>query len=138
MENEFLPGTVRQRIRDLMERNGLTQSKLAKYVGVGRSTLNDFLKGETETITSENVVKIAGLFNVSTDFVLGLTNDPRPKNMELKALGLSRQATENLENRCFDPQALSVILEQPELIYTLLQVLHYLPQHDSAGENVHV
>ena len=138
MENEFLPGTIRQRIRDLMERNGLTQSKLAKYVGVGRSTLNDFLKGETQTISSENVIKLASLFNVSTDFLLGLTNDPRPKNMELKALGLSRQATENLENRCFDPQALSVILEQPEVTYTLLQLLHYLPQYDSAGESVHV
>ena len=137
MFNEFLPGTIRQRIRDLMERNELSQARLAEFLNVGRSTVNDFLIGKTQTISSENVVKIAGLFNVSTDFLLGLTNDPSPRNLALKALGLSRQATENLENRCFDPQALSVILEKPELTYRLLQLLQYLPQCNS-GEGIHV
>ena len=123
MEYEFLPGTVRQKIRDLLERNGISQTKLAKLLGIGSTTVNNFLLGKTQTITSENVLKIAGLFNVSTDFLLGLTNDPRPRTMELTELQLSGKATQNLKDRCYDPRLLSIILENPELAQNLYRML---------------
>ena len=133
MQHEFLPGTVRQRIRDLMDYSKLTQQSLSELADIPYSTLNDFLNQKTQTISSENVVKIAELFHVSTDFLLGLTNDPSPKNAELQALGLSRLATANLESRCFDPNVLSAILEDPELACNLLRLGQRCSQAEAVG-----
>ena len=133
MKHEFLPGTVRQRIRDIMDYSKVTQQSLSELADIPYSTLNDFLNQKTQTISSENVVKIAELFHVSTDFLLGLTNDPSPKNAELQALGLSRLATANLESRCFDPKVLSVILEEPDLACNLLQLVQRCSQTEAVG-----
>ena len=49
MENTFLPGTVRERIADLMKYHKVSQTDLALKIGCGDSLLSRFLTGKTET-----------------------------------------------------------------------------------------
>ena len=83
MENTFLPGTVRQRLADLMKYHKVSQTDLALKIGCGDSLLSRFLTGKTDKIGDENIIRIARVFNVSTDFLLGVTNVPDRKNMRL-------------------------------------------------------
>ena len=96
MENTFLPGTVRQRLADLMKYHKVSQTDLALKIGCGDSLLSRFLTGKTDKISDENIIRIARVFNVSTDFLLGVTNVPDRKNYEIDELGLSAQAARNL------------------------------------------
>ena len=83
MSNTYLPADVRTRIVDLMKANKVTQKKLALTIGVHESTLGRFLNGTTEKLSEESVIRIARVFDVSTDFILGTTNIPDKKNYDI-------------------------------------------------------
>lgn len=75
-EKLYLPGTVRERIQDLLKERKITQASLAERIGCSESTLSRFLRGDTEKIGNEAVIAAAEFLNVSTDFLLGLTDCP--------------------------------------------------------------
>ena len=60
-------------ITELRERAGLSQSALAKKVGVTRSAVNAWEMG-LSIPTTQYVAQLAQLFHVSADFMLGLDN----------------------------------------------------------------
>lgn len=124
MENTFLPGTVRERLADLMKYHKVSQTDLALKIGCGDSLLSRFLTGKTDKIGDENIIRIARVFNVSTDFLLGVTNVPDRKNYEIDELGLSAQAARNLYTGKVNAQVVNRLLESPrfaELTYILEQ-----------------
>lgn len=124
MENAFLPGTVRDRIADLMKYHKVSQTDLALKIGCGDSLISRFLTGKTDKIGDENIIRIARVFNVSTDFLLGVTNVPDRKNYEIDELGLSAQAARNLYTGKVNTQVVNRLLESPrfaELTYILEQ-----------------
>ena len=74
----------------------IMRKKLKKEIGCSKSTISRFISGAKGTLTHEQVLKIARLFNVSTDFLLGETNIPDRKNYDIAELGLSVEAAKNL------------------------------------------
>lgn len=77
----------------------MTLEELAARIGINATTLGRIEKGQTQKIGSDVLVAIAREFNVSTDFLLGLTNIPERKNYDVSELGLSAQAVRNLGTR---------------------------------------
>ena len=75
----ILPGTVIQRLAVLMKYHKVSQTDLALKIGYGDSLLSRFLTGKTGTIGDENIILIARVFNVSTDFLSGMTNVTKKK-----------------------------------------------------------
>lgn len=62
-----------ERFRNLMSLNNVTQGTLAKIIGVKRQSISLWANGETRPDLL-SLVKIAKHFNVSTDYLLGLTD----------------------------------------------------------------
>ena len=60
-------------IKSLRETAGLSQSALAKRLGVTRSSVNDWEMGRSIP-TAQYIVELSQLFHVSTDYLLGLNN----------------------------------------------------------------
>ena len=96
MAQEYLPAPSNVRLADLMKEHNISQPELAKEIGCSKSTISRFISGAKGTLTHEQVLKIARLFNVSTDFLLGETNIPDRKNYDIAELGLSVEAAKNL------------------------------------------
>jgi transcriptional regulator with XRE-family HTH domain len=64
-----------KKIRELREENNITQQDLAKYLKVAKSTLSQYETGSR--IPNDDIKKAIALkFNVSIDYLLGLTNIP--------------------------------------------------------------
>ena len=89
MEREYLPGKVRERIKDLMKERKINQSELARMAGCNKSTISRFLSGQTDTISDETVIAIAKGFNVAADFLLGISDKPDRTTFDLEELGLT-------------------------------------------------
>ena len=68
-----LPGTPGQRIFDLCNGNHITQKELAKKIGVSASQLSRIISGETRTVSSDVLIGVAKEFEISADYILGLT-----------------------------------------------------------------
>lgn len=65
-----------QRLRDLREDNDLTQTQIAKLLQTTQSYYAQYERGEKEP-RFEIVIKLAIFYNVSLDYIAGLTNDKR-------------------------------------------------------------
>ena len=127
MENTFLPGTVRQRLADLMKYHKVSQTDLALKIGCGDSLLSRFLTGKTDKIGDENIIRIARVTNV-----------PDRKNYEIDELGLSAQAARNLYTGKVNAQVVNRLLESPrfaELTYILEQYFNYTIASGFAAQN---
>ena len=68
--------TLYQRITDLREDADKTQAEIAKKLNLHLTQYRRYEKAETP-VTADFIKNIAKLYNVSTDYVLGLTNDKR-------------------------------------------------------------
>ena len=64
-----------KRLRDLREDNDKTQQQIADMLNMHRSVYLRYESGERE-IPVWAVIKLAGYYRVSTDYLLGLTDDP--------------------------------------------------------------
>lgn len=64
-------------IRKLREDHELKQSALAKQLGVVQQTYSNYEKGHS-AIPLEYLVKLASFYQVSTDYLLGLTSLEKP------------------------------------------------------------
>lgn len=65
------------RLRDLREDKDKTQQNIADYLNMHRSVYRRYESGERET-PAWVVVKLADYYHVSTDYLLGRTDDPTP------------------------------------------------------------
>ena len=113
MEDTYLPGNLRNRIRDLLKQKGMKQAELAQRIGGSGSTLSRFLSNKTDKLGDDNLLHIARVFNVSTDFLLGETDIPDRMNYDIAELGLSAQAARNLYTNQAHKHAVCALLENP-------------------------
>ena len=66
-----------RRIRDLREDSDLTQEAVAQYLVMKRGVYQRYESGNRE-IPVWALIKLAELYNTSTDYILGLTNRRKP------------------------------------------------------------
>lgn len=66
-----------QRLRDLRDDHDKPQQEIADVLNMHRSVYRRYESGERET-PAWVVVKLAEYYHVSTDYLLGRTNDPTP------------------------------------------------------------
>lgn len=65
----------KNRIRNLREDHDLTQTDVAKILGVGQRTYADYELGNTR-IPVDSLIKLAKYYHVSMDYICGLTAKP--------------------------------------------------------------
>ena len=79
----------------LRQQNKLSQSEVARRIGVSSSAVSAYEADETSP-TLENLIKLANLYRVSTDYLLGV-DYPRDKAV-LDTSGLNKQQLTALQN----------------------------------------
>ena len=65
------------RLRDLREDHDLTQDALVEILKMHKTTYTNYEQGKRE-IPFALVIRLAEYYNVSLDYIAGLTNDPKP------------------------------------------------------------
>lgn len=68
------------RIAELRKEKGLSQSELGQVVGVAQNTICNWENGSRQ-FDSEMLIKLAKYFDVTTDYLLGLVDERKIKNV---------------------------------------------------------
>ena len=71
-----------KRLKEMRESKGLTRKELGKASGVDPSLISRYESGERSP-TADNLLKIAKTLECSTDYLLGLTDNPQPWSNDL-------------------------------------------------------
>ncbi len=66
------------RLRDLREDMDLTQDELVKKLGMHKTTYTNYEQGKREP-PFDLIIKLAKFYNVSIDYIAGLTDSPNKK-----------------------------------------------------------
>ena len=133
MAQEYLPAPSNVRLADLMKEHNISQPELAKKLGCSKSTISRFISGAKGTLTHEQVLKIARLFNVSTDFLLGETNIPDRKNYDIAELGLSVEAAKNLYTGRVNAEVVNLLLENARFAELTYRIAQYFDDTFASG-----
>ena len=62
------------RIRNLREDADMNQTMVAKYLGMSQTGYSKYETGEND-IPTQVLIKLSGLYNVSIDYMLGITDN---------------------------------------------------------------
>lgn len=65
------------RLRDLREDNDLTQQALADHLHIKQNTYSQYENGQRQ-LPLDVLIKLAAYYSTSTDYLLGLTDEPSP------------------------------------------------------------
>ena len=66
-----------KRLRDLREDHDLSQTKLAKIIGMSQTGYSKYETGEND-IPTNILIFLAEFYNTSVDYILGRTDNPDP------------------------------------------------------------
>ncbi len=66
-----------KRIRDLREDSDMTQAQMAKYLQIHQTTYSDYEIGNLN-VPIDVLVKLAKLYKTSIDYIVELTDNPKP------------------------------------------------------------
>lgn len=64
------------RLKDLREDNDLTQRELAERLHISQNTYSQYENGVRQ-LPIEILIEISRIYNVSTDYILRLTDNPK-------------------------------------------------------------
>jgi len=116
--------------RRLKEFRSNTLDRTAEKLGVGKRTYQDWINTKIEKWPSvDNLIKIANTYNVTTDYILGISDYTTPENHDIgEKIGLSDEAIQKLQDMKKDGQetALKIIsdmLVMDDFDKILLQML---------------
>ncbi len=70
---------VYQKIRDLREDHDLKQRELAEYLNCSQRVYSNYELGQRD-IPTDVLIRLSNFYNVSVDYLLGLTNNPHRNN----------------------------------------------------------
>ena len=62
------------RLRELREKKRLSQQQLADWLGLTRSSISNY-ENNTQTLPADTLVRLADIYGVSVDYLLGVKND---------------------------------------------------------------
>lgn len=75
--------TIKERIIELLRENQISVSQLSKEIGIPQNTLNRQINGDTAVAVS-TIVSIIGYFkNISSDWLLGISNSREQQPMQI-------------------------------------------------------
>ena len=79
------------------------------------------------------MIKLAKTFNVSTDYILGLTTMRSPKNYDISELGLSENAVKAIVSKKIDVDILNQLLEHKNFPYLVYMIKAYFDNNIANG-----
>lgn len=77
--------TLQERLKDLRVSHKLNLEELAKLTGISKSALGNYENDDYKEINHGNLVVLAQFYKVSTDYLLGLTENKNHPNTDCQA-----------------------------------------------------
>lgn len=113
-----------ERIKDLRVERKLTGKELCELIGVPESTYNGYELGNE--IPHSVVLKLAEFYGVTTDYLLGASENKNPVNADVSVLHLQDKTVEILKSGKLNNQLICEMIEHEEFPMFLVDAEIYI------------
>ena len=86
-----------QRIKELRIKNGLTQEELGKYIGVQKSAIRKYEKGEVKNIKSSSIKILSKIFNISPSYLMCI-DEPKENSSNTSVISIPFFNNSNIDS----------------------------------------
>ncbi len=78
---------IGERLYDLRKDKGLSQEELGKILNINKHSISSYERDKSEP-PDDIKIRLAKFFNVSIDYLLGMTDSPNPYNNDYRVVVL--------------------------------------------------
>lgn len=131
MDNEYKFG---DRIAEMLVSKKMRQKDLADYLCITNNTISYWVHGKRKP-TLEQFIAMSKFFNVSLDYLTGISDKPFRHPTLFDDLGLNDEAANRLRTVSSDPKQRSVfkMLFESEVFYKFVQMIALSTESDGRG-----
>lgn len=123
-----------ERLKQLRKAAGLNQSELGEKLNCQRTRIAD-MERDKSTPTPEDITILCKTFNVSADYLLGLS-DVATTDVELKAVCEYTGLTEKAAQKLYDSETLRLRFPEPDSNITYLDTINWILTDATAAESI--
>lgn len=118
--------SVQERLKDLRVEKGLKLEELAEQVGLSKSALCSYENDEDKEINHGSLLKLAGFYQVTVDYLLGLTDNRTHENTPLAELHLTDEAVALLKSGRVNNRLLCEMMAHKDFVRLLADIEIYV------------
>lgn len=118
--------TIQERLKDLRVERKLTLGQLAEATGLSRAALGNYETNDFKDISPLSIVRLAQFYGVSTDYLLGLTEQKNHSDTTLAELHLSDTTIDLLKSGKINNRLLCEIMEHSGFLRLMTDIEIYI------------
>ena len=118
--------SIQERLKDLRVEKGMTLEQLSQQTKIPASTLGSYESDDYKEIPHRNIIELAKFYGVSTDYLLGMTENRQLDNISISDLHLSDAALSLLKDRKLNTQLLSELITHEQFRKLMLDLEIYV------------
>lgn len=110
-----------ERIEVLLRERGISGSKLSADLGMSRSFMTELRKGRAKGVNAETAARIAEYLGVTTDYLLGKSEQPGPVNGDEELTEYLQELRERPDKRMLFSVTKNATKAQVEAIVRMIE-----------------
>lgn len=118
--------SIQERLKDLRVERGMTLEQLSQQTKIPASTLGSYESDDYKEIPHRNIIELAKFYGVSTDYLLGMTENRQFDNIALSNLHLSDAALTLLKEQKINTLLLSELITHEQFRKLMLDLEIYV------------
>ena len=118
--------SIQEKLKDLRIEKGLSLQELAEQTGISRASLGNYETDDYKEITHKAIVTLANFYDVTSDYLLGLTENREQHRFPVDDLGLDDETVELLKSSKLNARLLCEIIKHPEFTNFLTDMEIYV------------
>ena len=126
--NEFLKCklSIQEKLKDLRIDRGLSLQELSEQTGLSRAALGNYETDDYKEITHKAIVILADFYGVTSDYLLGLTENREQHPFAVDELGLDDETVDLLKSGKLNVRLICEMIKHPEFINFLSDLEIYV------------
>ena len=106
--------SIQEKLKDLRVERGLSLQELAEQTGLSRAALGNYETDDYKEISHKAIVILADFYGVTSDYLLGLTENRKQHTFAVDELGLDDDTVDLLKNGSLNARLICEMMKHPE------------------------
>ncbi|MBE5912301.1 helix-turn-helix domain-containing protein [Pseudobutyrivibrio sp.] len=108
--------SIREKLKDLRIEKGLSLQELSEQTGISRASLGNYETDDYKEISHKSIITLADFYGVTSDYLLGLTENREQHPFPVDELGLDDETINLLKSGKLNVRLICEMIKHPDYI----------------------